>query len=202
MAKKSSNSYANADFYTQKAHKEGYPARSVYKLEEIDQKCALIKSSMKILDVGAAPGSWSKYILKKIGAKGFLCAIDLKEIVLPATENSLFLQGDAFCEENVNKILQFAPYDVVVCDAAPATTGNKVVDVAASSGLVEEVINLSSKVLKAGGNLVVKIFQGGQEQALTKEVLKIFESCKKLKPAACRKESFESYLIGLNKKEF
>ena len=200
MGRTAANSRATADFYTLKAKREGYPARSVYKLEEIDNKFNLIGKNSKILDVGAAPGSWSLYTLKKIGSGGFLCSVDLNPMTIKATSNSLFLQGDAFSEQVVKQILLHAPYDGVICDAAPLTTGNRLVDSSASSALVEEVIELSKKVVKPKGFLVVKIFQGGDEQRLFKLVSEIYTHCKKLKPKACRSESFESYIIGLDLK--
>lgn len=197
MGKSGQNDRKIADFYTQQAKKEGYPARSVYKLKEIDEKWSLIKPHFRLLDVGAAPGSWSLYALRKIGAKGFLCSVDLKEMALKPQPNSLFLKGDAFSEENLAHIQSQGLYNGVLCDAAPATTGNRLVDTAASLALVEEVIGLSAKVLLPGGFLVVKIFQGGEEPQIAKTIQQLFEKCRKLKPKACRKDSFESYLIGL-----
>jgi len=190
---------AEADHYTLKAKREGYPARSVYKLEEIDQKFGLIKKGMRILDVGAAPGSWSLYALRKVGGSGFLCGVDLKEVTIKRASNCAFLKGDAFAEENLSSIRERGPYSGLICDAAPNTTGNRLVDSARSFDLVEQVIELAPEVVEKGGFLVVKIFQGGDEKELFHQIEKHFESCKVLKPKACRKDSFESYLIGLNR---
>lgn len=198
MGKTGANNRKTADFYTLQAKKEGYPARSIYKLKEIDEKWGLLKPQLRLLEVGSAPGSWSLYALRKIGLKGFLCGVDLKEMSIKPQSNALFLQGDAFSEEQLQKINQYGPYDGLLCDAAPATTGNRLVDTSASYSLVEEVILLSSKVLVKGGFLVVKIFQGGDENQLVKWIQSFFKDCRKLKPKACRKDSFESYLIGLN----
>lgn len=187
-----------ADHYSIRARKEGYPARSVYKLQEIDEKFSLIKRNMRLLDVGAAPGSWSLYALRKVGAKGFVCGVDLKSVTLKAAPNSRFLKGDAFASENLEAIRSSGPYNGLICDVAPSTTGNRLVDSARSFDLVEQVINLSPEVVESGGFLVVKIFQGGDEKQLSELILNRYEICKKLKPKACRKDSFESYLIGIN----
>lgn len=200
MAKASQNSRAVADFYAQKAKRDGYPARSVYKLEEIDKKWNLIGRGAHILDVGAAPGSWSLYTLKKIGSDGFLCSVDLKPMAIKATSNCLFLQGDAFSDKIITELSSYGLYDGVICDAAPHTTGNRLVDSSASTNLVEQVIELSVKVVKEEGFLVVKIFQGGEEKRLVNLIEEFYHQCKKLKPKACRSDSFESYLIGLKHK--
>lgn len=188
-----------ADHYSKLAKKEGYPARSVYKLQEIDQKFSLIKKGFKILDVGAAPGSWSLYVLRKIGSEGFLCGVDLKEVSIKKSVNSTFLKGDAFSSENLTSIQEHGLYDGLISDAAPNTMGNRLVDSARSFDLVEQIVTLSTEVVKPGGFLVVKIFQGGDEKVLSNQIKKIYEKCAALKPKACRKDSFETYLVGVNK---
>ncbi len=197
MAKKSGNSRASADFWTEKAKKEGYPARSVYKLEEMDKKFALIKKGMRLLDVGCAPGSWSLYALRKIGASGFVCGVDLKEVSLKGHANAAFFKGDAFADENLKAINENGPYSGLICDAAPSTTGNRLVDAGNSFELVWQVIELSPKVVKTGGFLIVKIFQGGDQKELSDKIKTLYADCKALKPQACRKDSFESFLIGI-----
>jgi len=92
------------------------------------------------------------------------------------------------------------PYDSVICDAAPPTSGNRTVDTARSTGLVELAIYYAQTMLKPGGNFVAKIFQGGDQQQLLKSMRQIFTSARGFKPEACRTESFETYLVGLNKK--
>ncbi len=200
-AKRGGNSREVADHYSLQAKREGYPARSVYKLQEIDQKMGLIHSGMRLLDVGAAPGSWSLYALRKVGKSGFLCGVDLKEIQLKEQANCRFLKGDAFAEANVVQIRGYGPYDGVICDAAPATTGNRLVDAGSSFALVEQVIELSTSVVTEGGFLIVKIFQGGDESLLIDQIKQFYLNCKRLKPKACRKDSFESYLIGTGLKK-
>jgi len=190
-----------SDYYALKAKKEGYPARSVYKLMEIQQKFKVIDRSSGILDIGAAPGSWSLYILKELasqqGKGGFLVSVDILPIDIDQKgDNFIFLQGDAFEEETLSKIKEKGPYKTVLSDAAPSTTGNRTVDTERSLQLVELVIDLAEKTLSQNGSLVVKIFQGGGEKKVMERMKKMFKNVKIFKPDSVRKISFETYLIG------
>ncbi|MCQ2603449.1 MAG: RlmE family RNA methyltransferase [Spirochaetia bacterium] len=198
MAKKGS---WDDDFYTKKAQKEGYPARSVYKLQEIQQKFNVIKKDFRVLDVGAAPGSWSMYIMKFLGNTGFLSAIDLKPLGIQVqNKNFFFIQGDAFSQENIQALAEKGPYNAVLSDAAPSTTGNKIVDTERSIQLIESIYNTALQVLLPGGNFVFKMFQGGKEKEILESMRKNFNSVKILKPQASRTNSFETFVIGLGKK--
>ena len=195
------NSYEKPDFWSKKALSEGYPARSVYKLKELDEKFGLLKKNSSVLDLGAAPGSWTVFALRTLNGTGHLTSIDLKPLAKDVVGSNLtFIQGDLYDEEVRLQARNLGPYDSVICDAAPATTGNKTVDTARSTGLVELAIFYAQTMLKPGGNFVVKIFQGGDQQQLLKSMREIFTSARGFKPEACRTESFETYLVGLNKK--
>lgn len=195
------NSYEKPDFWSRKAFSEGYPARSVYKLQEIDQKFGMIKKNYKVLDLGAAPGSWTTFLLRQMEGSGKVVSCDLNPLSKSVKgDNLVFIQGDLQQKEIVEKIKSEGPFDLVVCDAAPLTTGNRVVDTARSSGLVKMAIWYAQTMLKEGGNFAVKIFQNGDQQALLKMMREVFENAKGFKPQACRSESFETYLIGLGKK--
>jgi 23S rRNA (uridine2552-2'-O)-methyltransferase len=192
-----------ADFYTLRARKEGYPARSVYKLEEIQKQFTIIKKGDTVLDVGAAPGSWTLYtsnvLLKGVGK---IVAVDLNPLSInPIPHTVISYVGDAFGNEIRLKLIEHGPYDAIISDAAPLTTGNRGVDTARSEHLAEQVILLGSEHLKAGGNLVVKLFQGGGEQELMKRIRTLFTRAKIVKPKACRDDSFEIYLVGVGRKE-
>jgi 23S rRNA (uridine2552-2'-O)-methyltransferase len=190
-------SYEKPDFWALKAKKEGYPARSVYKLMEIDKKFALIKPSSRILDIGAAPGSWSLWILKRLGGKGFLAAVDLQDLAIAeSSDNFLFVRGDLYDASVRERLLAAGPFGLVLSDAAPATTGNRIVDQSASEGIVEAVIDYAECSLAHGGSLVAKIFQGGAEAGLLKRLRGRFAQAKGFKPEACRNESFETYLVA------
>jgi 23S rRNA (uridine2552-2'-O)-methyltransferase len=202
--------YAKPDFWTLKAKKEGYPARSVYKLEEIVAKFSLIKKTgsqdqpglaglkgPRILDIGAAPGSWSLWILRKLAGRGRLVAVDIQDLgISPADENFAFIKGSIFDEPIRSGLRDRGPYALVVSDAAPSTTGNRLVDQARSEALVDAVMALAFEVLAPGGALVMKIFQGGEEKRLLTELRARFAQARGFKPETCRAESFETYLVA------
>ena len=191
------STYEKPDFWAAKAKKEGYPARSVYKLMEIDKKFGLIKSAARILDIGAAPGSWSIWVLQRLAGKGFLAAVDLQDLVpIPPRENFLFVRGDLYDPEVRSRLVSAGPFSLVLSDAAPATTGNRFVDQSASEAIVEAVIDYAETALAPGGAMAAKIFQGGAEAALLKRLRGRFAHAKGFKPEACRSESFETYLVA------
>ncbi len=191
-----------ADSYTKRAHKEGYPARSVYKLEEIQKATKLIKSGDNVLDVGAAPGSWTLYTHRELlKGKGRIIAVDLNPLNLnPIPPTVTAFVGDAFSKEIRPLLVENGPYDVIISDVAPMTMGNRAVDTTRSEYLAEQVVHLAKEHLKEHGNLVVKIFQGGGQVDIIKDMRTFFTKVKPFKPKACRDDSFEIYLIGLDKK--
>lgn len=202
------NGYEKPDFWSRKAFSEGYPARSVYKLKEIDEKFSMIRRGCSALDLGAAPGSWTVFLLRTLkglgdadGNPGKVVSCDLNPLSKSVrAENLTFVQGDLNEGEIFERIRGEGPFDLVVCDAAPLTTGNRVVDTARSQGLVKMAIWYAREMLKPGGNFAVKIFQNGDQQSLLRSMREIFSQARGFKPEACRSESFETYLIGLNKK--
>jgi 23S rRNA (uridine2552-2'-O)-methyltransferase len=204
--------YKKPDYWQQKARKEGYPARSVYKLKEIDEKFGIFKvcksSGMnvpRILDIGASPGSWSLYVLRKIAGKGFLAAADLSPLSREFDKglfdggNFFFVQGDVTAAQVRETLLSKGPYNVIISDAAPNTTGSHIVDSARSLELAETVIEYAQNALAPGGNLVIKIFQGGGTDAVLKRMKTIFTAAKSYKPETCRSESVETYFLGLGR---
>ena len=196
-----SNSYEKPDYWSQKAFSEGYPARSVYKLKEMDEKFGMLKKSCNVLDLGAAPGSWTTFLLRNLGEGSKVVSCDLNPLSkIVKGDNLIFIQGDLNAPEVRKQIKENGPYDLVVCDAAPKTTGNRTVDTARSDQLVEMAIWYAQTMLKQGGNFTVKIFQNGDQQKFLKSMREIFTSAKGFKPEACRAESFETYLVGIGKK--
>lgn len=196
-----SNSYEKPDFWSQKAFREGYPARSVYKLQEIDEKFGMFKKNSTVLDLGAAPGSWTTFLLRNLGEEGKVVSCDLNPLSKDVKgDNLFFIQGDLTDKEILAQIKEKGPFDAVVCDAAPKTTGNKTVDTLRSKGLVEMAIYYAQVMLKTGGNFCVKIFQNGDQAEMLKKMREIFTSAKGFKPQACRAESFETFLVGIGKK--
>ena len=185
------------DHFSIKARQAGYPARSVFKLQEIDRKYGVLGKAFRVLDIGAAPGSWSMWTSGRVGPKGSVVAVDLKECAVPAGyRNIKVLQGDAFSADMQAQLAGLGPYDVILSDAAPATTGNRTVDTARSAALAEQCIASASSLLNEGGTLVFKLFQGGEEQQLTRRLREIFTSVKTFKPKSSRKDSFEIFFIA------
>jgi 23S rRNA (uridine2552-2'-O)-methyltransferase len=203
--------YKKPDYWQLKARQEGYPARSVYKLKEMDEKFGLLKISrggnaaFRVLDLGAAPGSWSLYVLRKMAGNGFLAAADLAPLSrqydrgLFDQKNFFFIQGDITDPAVREAVLSQGPYSLVISDAAPATSGNRSIDAARSLELAETAASYAEKALAKNGNLAIKVFQGGDTAELLKQLKTIFTSAKSFKPQACRGESFETYYIGLGK---
>ena len=180
------------DHYTRKAKSLGYPARSVFKLEEIEEKFRVLGSG-SILDVGAAPGSWSLYCLRR--KKGPVTGVDLQPVEIEYPGYA-FIQGDIFEKDIQDALGKTGPYDTIISDAAPSTTGNRMVDTARSFNLVESIIHFSFSFLKTGGNLVLKVFQGGDERQLFDLLTRHFEKAKTFKPQSSRDESFEVFFIA------
>jgi 23S rRNA (uridine2552-2'-O)-methyltransferase len=208
--------YSKPDSWALRAQREGYPARSVYKLSELDEQFSLLRphgmsmqrgiSMCRILDLGAAPGSWSLYVLRHIGQACQLTACDLSPLSRVHdkgffdSDNFFFIQGDMTDEVTRAAILERAPYHVVISDAAPATMGSRSIDTLRSLALAETALFYAESALATGGNFVVKVFQGGDTVTLLKRLREVFTSAKSFKPKACRRESFETYYLGLGKK--
>ena len=152
------------------------------------------------MDVDAAPGSWTLYVARNIlKGKGQVVSVDLKDLSLsPMPQNVVALKGDAFSEENLNKLKSFGEYDAIISDAAPSTSGNKAVDAARSAELVHSVITLAGECLKKNSSLVVKIFQGEDFQNTVNRMKGMFKKVVIHKPKACRTSSVEVYIVGLN----
>lgn len=203
--------YKKPDYWQLKARKEGYPARSVYKLKEMDEKFGLLKirrgAEFRILDLGAAPGSWSLYVLRQTtDTNVFLVSSDISPLSrqydkgLFNRENFFFIQGDITNPAIQEAILSRGCYSLIISDAAPPTSGNHSVDAAHSLELAEAVTCYAESTLVKGGSLVVKVFQGDDTAELLKRIKILFENAKSFKPQACRSESFETYYIGLGRK--
>ena len=199
MSKPRANPYKKADRYTVEAKARGYPARSVFKLEEIDRRARLLRPGQKVLDLGAAPGSWSLYIGQKIGRNGKLLAIDLQPLAQVLPPPAEFVQGDALSLSN-HDLARFAPYDVVVSDMAPATTGAREADQARSFDLVMRALDVASELLKPGGSFVAKIFMGPDFPLAKKRVKELFTEERTMRPEGTRTSSYEVFIVGLGRK--
>ena len=185
------------DIYVRKSKIEGYRSRAVYKLQEIEEKYNLIKNGMSVVDLGAAPGSWSEYISRKY-KNTRLVSIDLKE--MEPIENTIQIKGDFTDETNQKKILDHFKdkIDLVVSDMAVNTTGNKNVDSLVTGELSMEALHFSLKTLKKNGVFVSKIFMGSSFNEIVELAKKNFKEFHVYKPPSSRKESKESFIICKN----
>ncbi|EPR34758.1 Ribosomal RNA large subunit methyltransferase E [Alkalidesulfovibrio alkalitolerans DSM 16529] len=190
------------DHYFKKAKQESYPARSVYKLKEINNRFGLLKPGMKVLDLGAAPGSWTLYAAKVVGASGRVLGCDIQETDTTFPENVTFLVEDVFERSPGFSALldEWKPFHAVISDMAPKTTGVKFTDQARSMNLCQEALALARLVLIQGGGFVVKNFEGPDTKAFVDDVRRAFTSVKIFKPKSSREESKETFIIGLGYK--
>ena len=190
--------YQPNDHYARKARKEGFEARSVYKLEEIDQKHRLFRAGDQVVDLGASPGSWSQYASKAIGPKGRLLGIDLTEILI-GLPNVTFVQQDIFTADWPALFARAGitpPVDAVISDMAPKTTGVKITDQARSYELCQMALGVALQHLRPGGVFVAKFFDGPDFQAFRQELQAVFASVSFLRPHSTRKESKELFFIA------
>ncbi|WP_438461937.1 23S rRNA (uridine(2552)-2'-O)-methyltransferase RlmE [Marinomonas sp. PE14-40] len=185
------------DVYVRRSQQDGYRSRASYKLIEINDKDKLLKSGMKVVDLGAAPGGWSQIAGRLIGDKGKVVASDILEMApLPSVT---FVQGD-FTEDDVYqeilKAIGDEHADLVISDMAPNMSGNSAVDQPQSMYLVELALDMASQVLRPGGNFLVKVFQGEGFDEYLKTMRGMFTSVVTRKPDASRARSREVYLLG------
>jgi 23S rRNA (uridine2552-2'-O)-methyltransferase len=178
------------DKFTRKAFSEGYSARSVYKLKDIQGKFKIIKSGDVVLDIGAAPGSWTQFATE-LGAE--VDAVDLNKV-----EFGNFIKFDIMSDEIFD--LLKVEYNVVMSDVAPKTSGIRKIDNESSYDLSKRALDISEKVLVRRGKFVCKIFQSEFSEKFVKDVKKVFRNVKVVKPQGSKKRSKEFYVVGLGKK--
>ncbi|MCP3875914.1 MAG: RlmE family RNA methyltransferase [Desulfobacteraceae bacterium] len=198
--KKKSGKNQWEDHFTRRAKAENYPARSVYKLEEIQKKFKVIKKNDYVLDLGCAPGSWLLYAAKQVKNTGKIFGIDLKQIEIKLPNNVVAVKDDILNFDNDSFLKDNKGFQVVLSDMAPATTGRKDVDALRSFDLCQMALKVADDILASNGNFVCKIFQGNDFNEFQKNVKSKFKDCKIFKPESCRKQSKEIYIIAKGKK--
>jgi len=188
------------DHYFKRAKKEGYPARSVYKLEEAQQKYHFLKKGDRILDLGCQPGSWSMYAAKVVGPAGLVVGIDLhrgKGINMPGGARIKVLQGDIMDDELIDVVGGLCSgFSAVVSDMAPHTTGNKWTDQQQSLNLCRRALQLAVALLQKGGCFYCKVFEGEDFKEYLNEVRGFFGSARVVKPKSSRPESREVFVLA------
>ena len=187
------------DHYTRRARKERYPARSVYKLQELQKRFAIIRKGDAVLDLGCAPGSWTLHAAELTGPAGHVVGIDLTPVGGLPPQAVAHVKDVFSLVENPGEFFGRS-FDVVLSDMAPSTTGSRGVDAARSYNLCEAALAIAGQVLRPGGNFVCKIFQGDDFKAFTEAVKAGYQECKIFKPQSSRKASKEIYLIGKGRK--
>jgi 23S rRNA (uridine2552-2'-O)-methyltransferase len=194
--------YNPKDFYFKKAKSENYVARSVFKLQEINDRYKVIKKGDQVLDLGAAPGSWSQFASEQVGQNGKVIGIDLQPIRL-TLPNAFF-----YCEDikkfNLEKVIQEnkmrTTFDVILSDMAPKTSGVRITDQARSLELCELALEMALKHLKLGGHFICKLFHGEDFEEFRDRLKLNFNKVEVMRPKSTRKESKEIYFIALQTK--
>ena len=185
------------DTYVRQSKIEGYRARSVYKLIEIDEKFKIFKGGMSVLDIGAAPGSWSQYV-SKVVKSGKIISIDLKD--MEKINNTIQIKGD-FTKSDIQDYIKnyfIEKIDVVMSDMAVNTTGIKNIDSIQTGELCKEAMIFSKEMISKKGFFISKIFMGGTFNEIVALGKKIFKEVKVFKPKSSRKDSKESFIICKN----
>lgn len=186
------------DHYSQKARKEGFPARSVYKLAEINEKYRLFAPGQHILDLGCAPGSWSLYAAEKVGPKGRVLGLDLSPVSAAFPPQVRILEADLL-EADFQILLEGeAPFNLVLSDMAPKTMGRREVDQARSLELCQMAWLWARELLKPGGHFIFKIFQSQDGDDFIRTLAPRFSKIFRIKPKATRSESLEIFVLGQN----
>lgn len=187
------------DHYFRMAKERGYRARSAFKLLEIDERFRLLRPGLRVLDVGAAPGSWTQVAAKGVGPRGRVIAIDLKEI----DQRGLPAHVELICEDLTAldpARFESTPVDLVLSDMAPDTTGVPSADSAISVRLCNALLDRVDAWLRPGGSLVMKVYEGGDYPALLRRARQLFESVKGFKPKSSRAESVEMFVVCLRRR--
>ena len=189
------------DYYTTRARKEGFPARSVYKLEEIQRRFRILKRGNRVLDLGCYPGSWLLFASRAVGNEGRVVGVDIMPVSLQLPQNAGFVQHDvlAWAESFLKAIGGL--FGTVLSDLGPPTTGSKFVDAQRSLELSESAFAIAAHVLEKGGDFVCKVFHGPDFERFSKRTNKHFRRVVHVKPKSSRKASREIYVVGLGKKE-
>ncbi|MNF57793.1 Ribosomal RNA large subunit methyltransferase E [compost metagenome] len=185
------------DPYVKQAQKDGYRSRASYKLLEIQEKYKLIRPGMSVVDLGAAPGGWSQVTSRLIGGQGRLIASDILE--MDSIPDVTFIQGDFTQDEVLARILEAvgnSQVDLVISDMAPNMSGTPEVDMPKAMFLCELALDLAERILKPGGNFVIKIFQGEGFDVYLKDARKKFDKIQMIKPDSSRGSSREQYMLA------
>lgn len=170
----------------------------MYKLEEIERRVGLFKKGHRVLDLGASPGSWTLFAADRVGPSGRVLAVDLNDAAISLPPHAEFRVANAF---EIDPKALGGPFDLVLSDMAPKTSGQRHADQYHSFELYMRALNLAATVLVPGGHFVGKIFQGSEFDEARQATRQVFQKCRIIRPDATRDESYEVFLVGLNRLE-
>ncbi len=191
--------YDRKDVFHQRAKREGYRSRAAYKLEEIQRRARILKRGAKVFDLGCWPGGWLQVAAQVVGPKGRIVGVDLAELDPPLYEKNVqFLCADLTDASTADALLALlgGTADVVICDAAPKLTGVRATDRAHEAALLEAIEALVPRLLRPGGDLLVKLLEGPEAQTIEKRLRAGFTRSRSLKPKASRKGTTERYVVA------
>jgi len=186
--------YTKPDHYAARAKAQGFPARSVFKLKELDERFHIFRPGMRVLDLGAAPGSWLKYSARQIGPGGLALGIDRNPLNRQLSANEVFIRSDIYALEPAALFAQYNSFDLVLSDLSPDLSGNWTTDAVCAIALCERAYKFAEALLKPGGNFLVKAFQGEGFDDLVKFLKPKFASVTATKPKSSRPSSREMYV--------
>ena len=191
---------ARHDAAYRRAKQEGFAARAVYKLQELDQRFSLLGRGRRVLDLGCWPGSWMQHAAQRVGEEGLVIGIDLRpvELALPAWCEAFVADVDEL--DPAVLVERFGEFDVVLSDMAPKTIGDSTTDRLRSEALFERALDIAVAVLRPGGHFAGKVFQGGQFPQLLQRMRQTFSKAKPFHTKATRTGSAEQYLVGQGRK--
>lgn len=197
----SGRSRGRPDHYSRQAKRQRYAARSVFKLEEIDRKHRLLRPGHAVLDLGAAPGSWLQYASSRVGAEGLVVGVDRHGLSVDLPHNARYLRADALSIglEDLGELWP-KPFDVVLSDMAPHTSGNRFVDQQRSLRLLLRALEIAESLCAGGGSFLGKVFHGEDVDDARDRAAELFEDVRLVRPKATRRGSYELYLLGLRRR--
>lgn len=190
--------YDPKDYYYRQAKKENFAARSVFKIQEIDVRLRIFRPGQNVLDLGAAPGSWSQYASKKVGKTGRIFGVDIQPIKI-TLQNALFIAADMRdldLEKTMRENGIIPPFDVVMSDMAPKTTGFRLKDQMMSLELCELALQTAERYLKPGGTFICKMFHSDEFEGYRDQLRHRFKKVENIRPKSTRKESKEIFFIA------
>lgn len=192
------NPYKRADRFTKEAKAQGFKARSVFKLEEADRRFRFLKQGMRVVDLGCYPGSWSQYVLRRIGGRGVLVGVDLKA---PELVGGTWIARSVM-DVSADEILEGlgGPADVLLSDMAQPTVGVAFTDHVRQIGLARRALELAEAVVAPGGSFLVKVFDGEEVPAFQDEVRAVFAKTRRIRPEAVRQNSREFFLLATERR--